>query len=145
MSEKIPDVLIGTIVVVSKGNKILLGKRKNSYKAGFYGIPGGRVNEPEKLVDTAKRELFEETGIKVDDLEYIGVIRDQHKGYTFTHFAFLCKNPSEEPKNLEPNKCEGWKWFHQDKIPDQTLLSHIAAIDLYVKPNTPRLRDISSN
>lgn len=145
MSEKIPDILIGTVVVISKENKILLGKRRNSYKSGFYGVPGGRVNELEKLIDCAKRELLEETGIEVDDLEYLGTIRDCQKGYTFTHFAFLCKDPYEEPKNIEPGKCEGWKWFDQNKIPDQTLPGHIAAIDLYIKPNTPRIRDIFSN
>jgi ADP-ribose pyrophosphatase YjhB (NUDIX family) len=41
---------IGTCVVLTNtNNQILLGKRKNSYKAGYFGLPGGRIELNEKI------------------------------------------------------------------------------------------------
>jgi ADP-ribose pyrophosphatase YjhB (NUDIX family) len=35
---------IGTCAIITNSqNQVLLGKRKNSYKAGMYGLPGGRI------------------------------------------------------------------------------------------------------
>lgn len=141
----VPNQLLGTcIVVLSKdGKKVMLGKRINSYKSGYYGLPGGRLNPSEKLIDCAKRELFEETGLNVKALKYIGVIRDLHDGYTFTHFAYLCKSYRGVPKIAEPDKCSAWEWFEPHTIPKKTLVGHRAALDIFVKSG-PNLRDVTS-
>ena len=143
-SSSVPTQTIGTVVIVTSGNKILLGKRKNSYMSGFYGAPGGRVEPTEKVIDCAKRELLEEAGIKVDTLDYIGVVRDMNNGYSFIHFAFLCKDFKGEPKLTEPEKCEGWEWIDSYKIPNNTLIGHKAAIDMFLNPNSPSMCDVSS-
>lgn len=142
----LPEQVLGTCVLLfsRKKEKILLGKRKNSYKAGQYGLPGGRVNTSEKLIDCAKRELFEETGLKADFLEYLGVIRDFQEGYSFIHFAFLCKEFNGTPKVIELDKCEGWEWFGFNDIPPNTLPGHRAAIDIFLNTGLSTLRDVSS-
>ena len=127
----IPSRLLGTVVILLRNGKILLGKRKNSYMSGFYGLPGGRIELSEKLVDGAKRELIEETGIKADSLEYVGVVRDFQDNYSFTHFAFLCKDFNGEPKLSEPEKCEAWEWFNPKEIPENILPGHKAAIEMF--------------
>lgn len=144
MTTKIPEILIGTVVIVVKQNKVMLGKRKNSYRSGWYGLPGGRVEDLEKLIECAKRELYEETAITAKKLEYMGAIRDLQKGYSFTHFAFLYKDEFANPRLKEPEKCEGWNWYKINKIPSKTLPGHAAAIDMFLKPKSPRMRDISS-
>ena len=50
------------IVVVHKG-RVLLIKRKNHPCIGMWSTPGGFVNFKEDLLDCAKRELYEETGV----------------------------------------------------------------------------------
>jgi 8-oxo-dGTP diphosphatase len=141
----IPNQLLGTcVIVLSKdGKNTLLGKRKNSYQSGFYGLPGGRVEGPEKLIDCARRELKEETELTAKSIKFLGVIRDfRPEGYTFTHFAFLCKEFNGEPKVTEPNKCEEWKWFEIDKIPKNTLIGHLAAIEILLNPDKENLKDV---
>jgi 8-oxo-dGTP diphosphatase len=141
-SPTIPSQTIGACIIVTSANKILLGKRKNSYKSGFYGMPGGRVEASEKIIDCAKRELLEETGIEANILEYVGAIRDRQTSFSFIHFAFLCKDFKGEPKLTEPDKCEGWEWFDSNKIPEDTLIGHKAAIDMFLSPDSPSVRDV---
>lgn len=114
---KHPRVGVGVLIV--KDNKILLGKRKNSHGASMWGPPGGHLEFGESLEDCGKREVLEETGIKLLSV---------HK-YAFTNDIFI-----EEDKHyisifmisnefigelqlLEPNKCEEWKWFDCNALP----------------------------
>ena len=50
------------IVVIYMG-KVLLIKRRNHPCIGFWSTPGGFVEFREDLIDCAKRELYEETGV----------------------------------------------------------------------------------
>lgn len=51
--------------------KLLLIKRKNEPFQNFWALPGGFVNENEDLEIAAKRELFEETQVKVNSLDQL--------------------------------------------------------------------------
>lgn len=50
---------LGVVVVLldKTKTKVLLGKRLNSYKAGWLGLPGGRVDVGEPLVNCAKPRI----------------------------------------------------------------------------------------
>lgn len=141
-----PNELIGVcVVLLDKNNKVLLGKRKNSYRSGYYGLPGGRVERNESLEESAKRELFEETGLKVKKLEYLGTVRDlQEDNHTFIHFAFLCNDFLGTPILAEPEKCEVWEWFKPSLIPTKTLPGHIAAVNMYVGGGKAHYMEVSS-
>ncbi|MBY0757590.1 NUDIX domain-containing protein [Sellimonas caecigallum] len=56
--------------------KVLLIKRKNHPSIGTWAMPGGFVNLRENLEDAAKRELYEETGVKGIRAEQIGAFGD---------------------------------------------------------------------
>ncbi len=51
--------------------KVLLIKRGNHPYKGMYALPGGFANSNEDLDNTARRELFEETGLECDMLEQL--------------------------------------------------------------------------
>lgn len=48
---------------VNNGLKILMVKRKNHPCIGYWALPGGFVEMREDILETAKRELTEETGL----------------------------------------------------------------------------------
>lgn len=60
-----------TFVSVSQ-LKVLLVKRSNHPSIGFWALPGGFIELEENLEDTARRELFEETGVKGLVMEQLG-------------------------------------------------------------------------
>ena len=64
---------------------ILLGKQKPGLPfAGYFNGYGGKVEEGESIEHAAERELFEELGVRVEDIKSIGsIIHDQKKVYFF--------------------------------------------------------------
>ena len=54
----------------------LLTKRKNHPLKGKWWLIGGRVLKGETLADAAKRKVFEETGIKLNNLYFVGYYED---------------------------------------------------------------------
>lgn len=122
---------IGTCVLLlnSKG-EVLVGKRKNAYLSGYYGLPGGRIEVNEPLLASAIREVEEETGIRLSDLEYVGVVRENQSDYDFVHFAFVAKKITTKPQCMEPHKCESWEWKELDKV-EHMLPGHKASLELF--------------
>jgi 8-oxo-dGTP diphosphatase len=73
---KYPRMLVTVdIVIFLKTNslKILLIKRAHDPFKGDFALPGGYPNHKEPLLDAAKRELFEETGLQGIELTQLGV------------------------------------------------------------------------
>jgi 8-oxo-dGTP diphosphatase len=63
-------------VIIEQNSKILMIKRKNEPYRGYLALPGGFVNEGEKIEDAARREINEETSLRIDLLEILGVYSD---------------------------------------------------------------------
>jgi len=68
-SEQFPRIDPAIIVLVSDGERALLG-RQASWALGRYSTIAGFVEPGESLEDAVVREVFEETGIEVDAIEY---------------------------------------------------------------------------
>lgn len=126
-----PQPIGACAILLNSQNQVLMGKRKNSYKAGFYGLPGGRIEVNERIEQAIQREVEEETGLKLSSLEYLGVVRENQGDYDFIHFIFVAKNVSQEPTLCEPEKCEGWEWVDLKNLPKQLLPGHKAALELF--------------
>jgi 8-oxo-dGTP diphosphatase len=125
------QVKVGCIVIIIKNGKLLLGKRKNVYGDGSWGLPGGHLEYGEKLVEAAKRELKEEIGVEAAGLEFAGIIDDIRPHQHYLQVTFRLKEAPEEVKNIEPERCEEWRYFDLDNLPENIFEGHIEAIRMY--------------
>ncbi|HVI50234.1 MAG TPA: NUDIX domain-containing protein [Candidatus Sulfotelmatobacter sp.] len=64
-----PVVGVGTVVM--KGQAVLLIRRAHPPRAGSWSLPGGKQKRGETVLDAARRELAEETGLT--DVLWLGV------------------------------------------------------------------------
>lgn len=123
-----PKVGLGVIVI--NNGKILLGKRKGSHGEGTWAFPGGHVEANEKFIETALRELEEETGLTKENIEIIDknkllpgtndLFIDEDKHYITLYLRVKLLN--SEPKIMEKDKCLEWKWFSWDDLPEPLFL-----------------------
>ena len=72
------DPKLATGVVTLFENKVILLKRAYNPGKNYWTFPGGFVNRGEIVEQAAKREVFEEVGIKIDIKSLLGV-------YSFNH------------------------------------------------------------
>jgi 8-oxo-dGTP diphosphatase len=122
MNQNRPKVGVGVIVIRDK--KVLLGKRLNAHGNHTYNFPGGHLEFGESIETCAKREVFEETGLKVDKI-IVGpftndIFKEENKHY-ITIFA-LCESKIGEPQVTEPEKCTGWNWYDWNHLPQPLFL-----------------------
>jgi 8-oxo-dGTP diphosphatase len=79
--------------------RVLLIRRKNPPFQGGYALPGGFVDVGERIEDACRRELSEETGLKVGNLRLIGVYSDPKRdprGHTCS-IAYLARVDEASP------------------------------------------------
>jgi ADP-ribose pyrophosphatase YjhB (NUDIX family) len=63
-------------VIIEQNSRILMIRRKNEPYEGYLALPGGFVNEGERIEDAAKREANEETSLNIGLREILGVYSD---------------------------------------------------------------------
>lgn len=129
--------LVGCELFVRKGDNILLGLRKNCYGAGTWALPGGHLEFSERLVDAICREADEELGanIKPSDLELISIVDDlqPQNNLHYVHVSFELKDPQWEPRIMEPDRCEEWRYFSIRELPKNFFPPHKGIIENYLK------------
>jgi len=123
---------VGVNVFVLRNNKLLLGKRKNVYGAGSWGLPGGHLEDREDMKQAAQRELKEETGLEAADFEFMNLVNDTRQDEHYLQVGFLAKDViADEPKLMEPDKCEEWQWFDLDDLPEKVFAGHVEQIKAF--------------
>jgi len=122
--ENFNTIKVACDVFITRGGKLLLGKRKNCYGAGSWALPGGHLEVGEKMIDAAKREIKEELGIDGINLKFAVISDFIGDSSQYVHIDFLLENYKGEIKLMEPEKCEEWRFFDLKEIPENIFNSH---------------------
>ena len=110
---------IGVSALVIRDDKILIGKRKSkTHGHGTWHTPGGHLEFGESFEECAKREVYEETGVEIEDVRFLTVTNDifREEGLHYVTIWMIAKWKRGEPEVKEPEKCECWKWMSWDEI-----------------------------
>nr|WP_202238691.1 NUDIX domain-containing protein [Streptomyces sp. SN-593] len=107
------------------------------YGDGLWDLPAGKSDPGEPISRTAVRELYEETGVRVEprDLEVVHVLHGAHgtqspNGYLTVVFAAHRWTGTAE--NREPGKHREVRWFDVDACPREFVPSTDLALRAYL-------------
>jgi 8-oxo-dGTP diphosphatase len=118
MASKNSQIQVGIGVLVFKKGKVLLGKRKGSHGAGEYASPGGHLEFGESVIDCARRECREETGIEIKNIKFVRLSNlKQYAGKHYIDIGLIADWKSGTPRVLEQEKVESWDWYDLGKLP----------------------------
>ena len=113
-----PKVGVGVIVV--KEGKVLLQRRRGAHGEGTWGFPGGHLEFKESWEECAKREAFEEFGIYIKNVRFVGVTNDvmENDDKHYITIFMLGDYESGEVKVKEPDRTEIWQWVDWNNMPE---------------------------
>jgi 8-oxo-dGTP diphosphatase len=117
-----PGVGVGVLVI--REGKVLFGWRKSSPCSGTWCPPGGHLEFGESIEDCARREVMEETGIKIKNVRFGTVTNDIFDGRKEHYITvnMIADWDSGEPFVKEREKAEKWEWFSWDNLPNPLFL-----------------------
>ncbi|PKR86719.1 NUDIX hydrolase [Heyndrickxia camelliae] len=125
-----PLIFVGAVVIIlDEQKRILLQQR--TFPNGVWGLPGGLMELAESVEETASREVFEETGLKVHDLNLINVYSganhfavaqngDEFYVVTVAYFT----NKVEGDITVDKTESIQLQYFVPDQFPAQMVGSH---------------------
>lgn len=126
------QIKAGVGVLIVRDGKFLLGKRKGSHGAGEYASPGGHLEFGESIFEAARREVMEETGLKVKKMEFLCFVNlTQYTGKHYVDIGVLAEVEDGEPKLMEPDSNEGWAWYDIDHLPQPLFGTMPTRIEAY--------------
>ncbi len=115
-----PAVTVDVAVVTREAKpRILLIRRKHDPFAGSWALPGGFVDEGERLIDAARRELREETSVEDVELEQLRAFGDpgrDPRGWTVS-IVYLARVRYEDVKPKAADDAAEAKWHRLDRPP----------------------------
>ena len=117
-----PLLICGASVIVIRDGHILLQKRKDN---GCWGYHGGCLELGERLEDTAKRELYEETGLMVNSMKLYGAFSGPELHYVYPHgdevynvdTVYICDD-FEGELSADTAEVTELRWFPFNEIPE---------------------------
>jgi 8-oxo-dGTP diphosphatase len=112
-------------VILFKNDRVLLGERLNSHGSGTWAFPGGHLELNESIEACARREVYEETGLYIKNIQKAAftndIFHDEKKHYVTLFIR--AEYDSGQLQLKEPEKCKQWKWFKWNDFPEPLFLS----------------------
>jgi 8-oxo-dGTP diphosphatase len=108
------------VAVIEKDGKILMGNKASGVGPypNTWRIPGGGIEEGESPENAVKREVMEETGLRVDSVEKVGVYEDHEpdKNGEMTHYIFNVFKVEVSGKELVSEEFPELRWIDKSEL-----------------------------
>ena len=119
------QVRVGTgVIILNKNNEVLLGHRSATKEdtGGIIGrdtwsLPGGKQEYDEQIVNCFIRETKEECDLDIINPQIIAAFDDFGPDRHFVTILGFTTEYTGDPKVMERNKEDEWKWFDVENLP----------------------------
>lgn len=128
--QQYPEPTVGALIFNQKGKALLVRSDKWKNK---YCVPGGHIELGETIEDAIRREIKEETGLDIYDVEFALMqefIFDEafHEKRHFIFLDFVCKTDASENKVVLNSESQEYVWVFSEE-----------SLKLSLEPYTRRL------
>ncbi|MGI8494996.1 MAG: NUDIX hydrolase [Pyrinomonadaceae bacterium] len=104
-------VSVGAIVTNAEGKVLLLDHVLRP--ASGWGIPGGFINKNEQPAEAVKREICEEIGLEIENIEMV-------KAHTYKrHVEILFRAEADGEGKVQSLEIKQVKWFSLNEMPQE--------------------------
>lgn len=124
--------VVGVAAVVWRGQQVLLIQRGRPPRQHEWSLPGGRQELGETVVDAARREVREETGIEIDVRDVVAVVdlieRDDEGRIQFHYTLIDVLAEWRGGEAQAGDDAAAVKWVTLDELPQYALWSETERI-----------------
>ncbi len=147
---EIRNTCVTGAIILNEKNEILLQRRGDDNN---WCIPGGGMEIGETVEEAIIREVYEETGLKISNIELFNVYSGKnqyHKypdgnEYYFVNVVFKINKIDGEVK-IDDNETKELKYFELHKLPNNISLTNIPILkDLKAKWENLKQNPTTSN
>jgi A/G-specific adenine glycosylase len=110
----VPHYPVAIAVIMNDKDKLLIDKRRHEgFLGGMWELPGGKKQKNETFKQTVQREVLEETGLQVETIKKICIVKHAYSHFSVTLHTYLCKPVSGKAC---PLGCEEVKWIRPTEL-----------------------------
>ncbi len=135
-SPRRPIVTVGALIQDPIGRVLMIRTRKWS---DLWGIPGGKIEWGESSETALRREILEETGLRIQDIRFV-MVQDSlfsREFYREAHFVllnYICRVDAAQSMEVQLNaEAQEYRWMDWERVwdlplnqPTQALLRTVA-------------------
>ena len=124
------------VVIADREGKILLQHRV--YPEGKWSLPGGLMELGESPEETAVREVYEETNLRVSKLELLNVYSGKNylciaangDNYYVVTIVYMTETYEGDLK-VNDNESKEFRWFSLEELPEKLVATHQTILSDY--------------
>jgi len=134
---------VGVALIITRGDCVLMLRRKGAHGAGTWAVPGGHLEFGESLEECARREAREEVGLEVSEVRFRAITNDvfheenEHYITVFMQGSYL----SGDPAQYALDEVAEVGWFAWDVLPQPLFLPLDNLLHGRCEPAPPLARD----
>ena len=110
-----PRISPAVIVAVTDGDRLLMTRPSQTLRPGHgYALVSGFVEVGEPIEDTVRREVMEETGVRVKNLRFY-----KSQPWSFSDsllMGFFCELDGSDKITVQQSELSDAKWVRRDEI-----------------------------
>jgi 8-oxo-dGTP diphosphatase len=109
-------VTAALVVVPGPGGTVTFVRQERGPYAGFWLLPGGKVEFGESIVEAARREAAEESGCAVGNLDLTGAYEIRGPGHHFLMWAYRSEDAVRVPARFSGHHVAAVRQARWDEV-----------------------------